>query len=188
MAQCSGTLWMCYSRILLIKFKLSKVKVCVVDSVGYGYRLCILGNLNGWIGNGKRADITGAFRVPGENDNEGKVAELCAERELCRGSTNVKRRSLLKYTRVARGQDGVEVKSMIDLVLVKGYVQDVRMVYGMEQGLSNHHAVLCKVSLLEHRLKRKRRWMEQGGLEARNLMVHQYREGYDRFLESKGVE
>ena len=27
--------------------------------------------------------------------------------------------SLHKYTRVARGQDGVEVKSMIDLVLVK---------------------------------------------------------------------
>ena len=29
------------------------------------------------------------------------------------------RKSLHKYTRVARGQDGVEVKSMIDLVLVK---------------------------------------------------------------------
>ena len=28
-------------------------------------------------------------------------------------------KSLHKYTRVAKGQDGVEVKSMIDLVLVK---------------------------------------------------------------------
>ena len=40
----------------------------------------------------------------------------------------------------------VEVKSMIDLVLVKKdvlcYVQDVR---GMGQGLSDHHVVLCKV-------------------------------------------
>ena len=40
-----------------------------------------------------------------------------------------------KYTRVARVQEGVEVKSMIDLVLVKKdmlhYVQDVRAVRGM---------------------------------------------------------
>ena len=39
------------------------------------------------------------------------------------------------YIRVARGQDGMEVKSMIDLVLVKKdmlrYVQDVRIVIGM---------------------------------------------------------
>ena len=37
-----------------------------------------------------------------------------------------------KYTRVARGQDGVEVKSMIDLMLVKKdmlhYMQNVRVV------------------------------------------------------------
>ena len=41
-----------------------------------------------------------------------------------------KHRSLYKYTRVTRGQDGVEIKSMIDLGLVKSdilcYVQDVR--------------------------------------------------------------
>ena len=33
-----------------------------LDSVGYGYRLFILGDLNGWIGDG-------AFGVSGENDN-----------------------------------------------------------------------------------------------------------------------
>ena len=32
------------------------------------------------------------------------------------GNTYFKHRSLHKYTRVARGQDGVEIKSMIDLV------------------------------------------------------------------------
>ena len=51
--------------------------------------------------------------------------------------------SLHKYTRVARGQDGVEVKIMIDLVMVKRdmlqYVEDVR---GMGQGLSDHHLIL----------------------------------------------
>ena len=58
--------------------------------------------------------------------------------------------SLYKYTRVARGQDGVEVMSMIDLVLVKKdmlcYIQDVRAVRGIGQGLSDYHA-LCKVKI-----------------------------------------
>ena len=40
-----------------------------LDSVGNEYRLCILGDLNGWTGDRTRAGITGAFIVPGENDN-----------------------------------------------------------------------------------------------------------------------
>ena len=42
--------------------------------------------------------------------------EFCAERGLCVGNTYFEHKNLHKYTRVARGQDGVEVKSMIDLV------------------------------------------------------------------------
>ena len=57
-----------------------------------------------------------------------------------------------KYTRMERCQDGLEVKSMIDLVLVKNdmlhYMQDVRALKGMGQGLSDHHIVLCKVRLV----------------------------------------
>ena len=58
--------------------------------------------------------------------------EFCAERGLCVGNTYFEHKNLHKYTRVARGQDGVEVKGMIDLVLVKKdmlhFVQDVRAV------------------------------------------------------------
>ena len=54
--------------------------------------------------------------------------KLCAERELYVGNIYFKHSSLHKYRRVARGQDGVEVKSKIYLVLVKRdmlrYVQD----------------------------------------------------------------
>ena len=46
------------------------------------------------------------------------------------GNTYFEHRSLHKYTRVARGQDRVGVKVMVDLVLVKKdmlhYVQDMR--------------------------------------------------------------
>ena len=42
-------------------------------------RLCMLGDLNGWIGNRTRAGTTGAFGVPGENDNGRRVMEFCGE-------------------------------------------------------------------------------------------------------------
>ena len=122
--------------------KFSRVKVDVV--VGYSaregdveerYKLCILADLNGCIGYRMTASITGAFGVPGENDNGRRVVEFCAESGLCVGNTYFKHRSLNAYTRVARGQDRVEGKSTIDLVLVKRdmlqYVQDVRAARGM---------------------------------------------------------
>ena len=95
--------------------------------------------MNGWIGDRVRPSITGAFGVTGENDNTRRVMEFCAERGLCVGNTYFEHKSLHKYTRVARGQDGVEAKSMIDLVLVKKdmlrYVQDARTLRRMGRGL-----------------------------------------------------
>ena len=73
---------------------------------------------------------------------------------------------------MARDQDGVEVKSMISLVLVKKdllrYVLDVKAVRGMERGLSDHHVVLLRVRLLEHGLGGERWWMELRRFEVRN--------------------
>ena len=94
------------SRILWIKFMFSRVKVCLVvwynpnedgeerdrfwndmdrtlDSVGNRYRLCILGDINGWIRDRTRGGKTGDFGVPGENDNGRRVLEFCAEKGLC---------------------------------------------------------------------------------------------------------
>ena len=51
----------------------------ILDRVGNGYRLYILGDLNGWT----RDCITGAFGFPGENYNARRVLELCAEKALC---------------------------------------------------------------------------------------------------------
>ena len=98
------------SRILFIKFKFSRVKVCVVvgygpnegdseemvrfwngmdktlDNVGNAYRLCILRDLNGWTGDRTRADITGAFGVAGENENGRRGVDVWAKRGLCVGN------------------------------------------------------------------------------------------------------
>ena len=64
---------------------------------------------------------------------------------------------MYKYIRVTRGQDKVDIKSMLDLMLVNRhmlcYVQDVRVVRGIGCGLSDHHVVLCKVRLVGAWLK-----------------------------------
>ena len=114
--------------------------------------ICVLGDLNGWIGDRMRAGITGDFEVPGENENGRRLVEFCAERG--------KDKNLHKCTRVARSQDGVEVKIMIDLILVKKdmlhFVQDVRAVRGVGRGISDHHVILCKVRLVGTWIKRRK--------------------------------
>ena len=59
--------------------------------------------------------------------------------------THLKHRSLHKYTRVARVRDGVEIKSMIDLMLVN---RDMCRMRGMGRGLSDPYVALCKVRLV----------------------------------------
>ena len=77
----------------------------------------------------------------------------------CVANTYFKHISLHKYTRVARGQDGVELKCMIDLVLVKRdilrYIHEQRTMRGMGRGLSDHHVVLYKVRLVGAWIKRR---------------------------------
>ena len=81
------------SRTLWVKFKFSRVKVYilevygategedeemerfrndlnrVLDRVGNGCKLWVLGDLNDWVADRLRAGITGGFGVPGKNDN-----------------------------------------------------------------------------------------------------------------------
>ena len=68
----------------------------ILDRVGYKYKLCILGDLNGWIGDRLRAGITGAFGVSGENDNGRRVVEFYTERRLCVSNTYFKNRRVHK--------------------------------------------------------------------------------------------
>ena len=106
-----------------------------VDRVSNRYRLCVQGDLNRWVRDGLMAGMTGGFGVPGENDNGRRVIGICVERGISVSNSYFKHRSLYKHTRMPRGQDGVEVKGMIDLVLVNEamlrYEQNVRAVRGM---------------------------------------------------------
>ena len=97
-----------------------------MDRGDNGYRLCVLGDLNGCIGDRVKAGISGVFGVPGENDT--LSTRVCISKQE------------------AKGQDIVEVKTMTDLVLVKKdivhYVQDVGIERGMGRGFLEHHVVL----------------------------------------------
>ena len=57
----------------------------------------------------------------------------------------------------------------------------------MGRGLSDHHVVLCKVRLVGAWIKKKE--VVIGARRTRNekLREHQYREGYARSLEGKGI-
>ena len=93
---------------------------------------------------------------------------------------------------MARGRNGVEIKSMIDLVLVKRemlrYVQDVRVVRGLGRGLSGYHVVLCKVRLVGACIRRREVVVGARRIRSEKLREHKYREGYARSFEGKEVE
>ena len=63
------------------------------------------------------ASITSMFEIQGENDNQRRVTNFCAERGLCVGNKYFDHKSLHKYTRVTK-----------DILC---YVQDVRAGRGM---------------------------------------------------------
>ena len=53
------------------------------DRVLNWYRLGLLGDLNGWIGDRLRASISGAFGVPGENENGRRVVSSVLKGTVC---------------------------------------------------------------------------------------------------------
>ena len=81
---------------------------------------------------------------------------------------------------------------LLDLVLVKRdmlrCVQDARTVRGMGRGLSDLYVVLCKVRLVGAWSKRREVVVGVRRIRSEKLREHQYREGYARSLEGKGVE
>ena len=101
------------------------------------------------------------------------------------GNTYFKHKNLHKYGMVARSQDGVEVKSMIDLVLAKKDM--LHFVRGMGQGISDHHVVLCKFRLVGTWIKRREVVDGARMIRSEKLREHQHREDA-RSLEGKGVE
>src|SRR5678816_1653157 len=198
------------TRILMVKFKFEKVKECVVvtygpsegnveestifrdnlnnglDGESRSFRLIVLGDLNGWIGDQKRDDITEGFGVSGENENGRKVIDFCEERGMCVSNTFFKH----KCTRVGVGRDGSEVKSMIDFVLVKKmlkYVLDVKSVRGLGLGLSDHYVVLCKIKLVGAWMERKVIRKEVGKIKSEKLSEQGNKDKYVRTLASKSV-
>ena len=58
----------------------------------------------------------------------------------------------------------------------------------MGQSLSDHHVVLCKVRLVGVWIKRREVVVGARRIRSEKLREHQYREGYARSLEGKGIK
>ena len=69
--------------------------------------------------------------------------EFCAERGLCMGNTYFKQKNLHKYTRVARDQDGVEVKNDRSGAGEEGYAGFCAGSEGSERNGMRHLRSLC---------------------------------------------
>ena len=80
---------------------------------------------------------------------------------------------------------------MIDLVLVKRdmlrYLQDVRAVREMGQGLSDHHVVLYRVRLVGAWIKRRKVVVGARRIISEKLREYQYKERYATYFNGKGV-
>jgi hypothetical protein len=164
----------------------------VIDRVSGGFRVIVLGDLNGWIGDQKRDGITGGFGVEGVNENGRRVIDFCGENGMCVCNTFFDHKSVHKYTRVGKSRDGTEVKSMIDLVLVKKdmlkYVMDVKSVRGLRMGISDHYIVLCKIKFVGAWMGRKVRRVEKGRIRSEKLSEQGSKEEYVVKLMNKEVE
>ena len=75
---------------------------------------------------------------------------------------------------MARVQDGVEAKNMIDLLLVKR--DSLHYVRGMGRGLSYHHVVLHKVRLVGAWIKRRELVGGARRIKSEKSREHQYSE------------
>ena len=64
----------------------------------------------------------------------------------------------------------------------------MQVVRGMGHDLSDHHVVLCKVSLIGAWIKRVKVVVRARRIRSKKVREHQYREGYVRSLEGKGIE
>ena len=91
------------SRALCVNSKFSRAKICavvvygptekdvegrerfwnnlnrVLDRLGNGYILCVVGNLNGCVGDRLRTGIIGGLGIQTENDTGSTVVDFCAE-------------------------------------------------------------------------------------------------------------
>ena len=59
---------------------------------------------------------------------------------------------------------------------------------GMGCNLSDHHVILCKVRLVGAQIKSREVVDGARRIKSKKLREYQYREGYARSLEGKGVE
>ena len=100
------------SRLVMVIFKIGGLKLAVVaayapcdnredavkdefwgmldtllGTLGDTYKVFVLGDMNGKVGNRVVNDVIGCQGVPGENDNGNRMKELCQENGLCIANT-----------------------------------------------------------------------------------------------------
>ena len=120
-----------------------------VDGLSTRNYVILLGDLSARVGDGEVEGVVGKNGVPGENESEERLLDMCVEQELVIGNSFFKKKGINKYTwiRVANGR--VIERALMDYVLITkrmvGLLKDVHVFRGVAAGMSDHFLVEAEV-------------------------------------------
>ena len=149
-------------------------------------KIIVLGDMNAKVGDHEREGVTGKYRVPGVNENGGRLVEMCAERRMIIGNTWFQKRLFQEYTR--EGEDGQE-RSLIDYVLVdersKRSLEEVNVFWGAAGGMSDHYLVKAKVRMKGSFRRDRGEVVNQRVVKVSEFEKVEVREDFERLIVSE---
>ena len=139
-----------------------------VGCFGRNELVVVLGDLNARVGNEVIEGIVGRHGVPGGNESDGRLLEMCAEQELVVGNSGFKKNDVYKYTFLRMVEGRVVDKALMDCVVTNTNAWKTVRCESVERrrggGLSDHF-------LVEARLKLVGGWRSATSLEGvRNVL------------------
>ena len=165
------------SRLMYVRLRIAESKYVIVGAYGPGSEkeqkvredfwndlglllgsfasdeiVCVLGDLNARVGDGKIQGVIGDFGVPGMNESGVWMVDMCKQNEMVVCNTLFKKRDVHKYTWIRRVRGEITERALMDFVCVKekykARVTDVNVLRAPGDVHSDHHLVVCKMKLM----------------------------------------
>ena len=113
--------------------------------------VCVLGDLNARVGDGKVQGVIGDYGVHGMNESGEWMVDLCMQYEMAVCNTFFKKRDVHKYTWVRKVRGEIVESALMDYMCISGKykarVTDVNVLRAAGDVQSDHHLVVCKVKV-----------------------------------------
>ena len=108
----------------------------------------VLGDWNARVGDGEVEGVVGKYGVPGENESDERLLDMCVEQGLLIGNSFFKKKGRNKYTWIRMANGIVIERALMDYVLLTkrmvGRLKDEHVFRGVAAGMSDHFLVEAK--------------------------------------------